>query len=57
MNNSTPGAIIKFDENGNVAKINIIANSDTETAMVQQRLKSITKPSIWALLKLFFPGG
>ena len=49
MNNS-PGAILKFDENGNIVQFNVIANSDKEAAMVNQKLKPITEPSAWAKL-------
>ena len=55
MNNS-PGAILKFDENGNIVQFNVIASSDKEAEMVQQRLKVMTNPSAWARLKRLLPG-
>jgi hypothetical protein len=57
MNNSTPGAIIKFDENGNVIQFNVIASSDKEATMVQQKLKPITRPSAWAKFKRLLQEG
>ena len=54
---STPGAIIKFDENGNVVQFNVIASSDKEAAMVEQKLKAMTQPSAWSWLKRLLPGG
>jgi hypothetical protein len=56
MNNS-PGAILKFDKNGNIVQFNVIANSDKEAAMVNQKLKPITKPSAWAILKRLLSRG
>jgi hypothetical protein len=57
MNNPTLGAIIRFDNNGNITQLDVIANSDKEATMVQQKLEALTKPSGWARLKRLFPGG
>ena len=51
MNTGNSAAILQFDENGNIASINIIANTDTETTMVQKKLLPITKPNRWARIK------
>jgi hypothetical protein len=56
MNNS-PGAILKFDANGNIVQFNVIANSEIEAAMVKERLKPITRPSTWSWVKRIFQGG
>ena len=54
MNNS-PGAILKFDENGNVIQFNVIANSDKEAEMVKQRLIPITESSACLRVKQILP--
>ena len=56
MNTGNSAAILQFDENGNIASINIIANTDTETTMVQKKLLPITKPNRWARIKRLLPG-
>ncbi len=57
MNIGNSGAILKVDANGNIVSINVIANSDKEADMVQQKLKMMTKPSAWSWLKRMLPGG
>ena len=57
MNESTTGAIIRVNEQGQITRIDVIANSDQEASLVQQSLENISRPSVWSMLKRLFPGG
>ena len=57
MNSDNLGAFIEFDDKGNIVIVNVIANSDTGTDLVRQKLKPITRPSAWTRLKRLLSRG
>ena len=55
MNNL--GAIIKVNSQGQIIRVDVVANSDKEATIVQKSLKKISNPSGWAKLKRLLPRG
>ena len=57
MDSNNMGAIIRVNDQGQIIRIDVIANSDKEANRVQQSLENISRPSAWTRLKRLLPGG
>lgn len=50
------GALIEMDKNGRVRSVYIIADDESQQAIVEGALTRITKPSAWRWLRMLFRG-